>query len=75
MGSIAEFNRRAATGRQSAEKYCKEWAVEIDAKSKDLAEQLTAKKIDKKTYNLRRVTLNNETKDLNSCISKVNKTD
>jgi len=73
MGSIADFNRHAVQGKQSAEKYCKDWAGEIDKKSKDLTEQHKLGKIDTKTYNVRRVALNNEVKDLNNCIAKVNK--
>ena len=73
MGSISDFNRHAAQGKQAAEKYCKDWAKEIEEKGKALSEQLKLNRIDAKTYNWQRVTLNNEIKDLNSCVAKVNK--
>ena len=72
MGSIVEFNRYAAQGREAAQKYCRDWAVQIEAKGKELAEQLKTNKIDKKTYNMKRSVLNMEIKDLNSCIEKAN---
>ena len=73
MHSITEFNKYASSGKQAAEKYCRDWATELDAKGKDLSEQYKLKKIDAKTYNQKRVFLNTETKDLNSCIEKVKK--
>ena len=71
MGSIAEFNKSAAMGKEAAQRYCKEWSAQIDAKSKELADQLKANKIDKKMYNIKRSNLNVEIKDLNSCIAKI----
>ena len=73
MGSVNEFNKKAALGREAAKKYCKDWAAEIEARGKDLSEQLKANKIDKKVYNIKRSNLNVEIKDLNSCIEKANK--
>jgi len=73
MGSIDGFNRHAAFGRSAAEKYCAGWASEIERKGRELTELFKAKLIDVKSYNVKRSVLNCDTKDLNSCIAKVNK--
>lgn len=72
MGTIMEFNRHAAYGKASAEKYCKEWSMDLEKRSKELSDQLRVNRIDTKTYNQRRLAMNNETKDLNSCVQKIN---
>ena len=73
MGSVMEFNKYAVQGKAAAELYCKNWAKELEVKGKELSEQLKAKKIDVKVYNIKRSVLNADTRDLNSCIEKVNK--
>jgi len=73
MGSIIEFNRYASTGRAEAEKYCKIWKMDLDKRNKEIADLLKANKIDNKTYNQKRLGLNNEIKDLNKCVGMLNK--
>jgi len=73
MGSISEFNKQAALGRAAAEKYCKDWSKELAVKGQNLSEQYKNRQINMKTYNARRSLLNEDIKDLNSCVEKINK--
>jgi len=73
LKSISEFNKHAALGRPAAERYCREWSKELDAKGKELSEQLKNKRIDARTYNIKRSYLNTQIKELNSCVEKVNR--
>ena len=73
MGSIIEFNRKAALGRDAADQYCTVWRRELETRGKDLAEQLKAKSIDARMYNIKRSNLNNDIKDFNNCYAKVKK--
>ena len=73
MGSISEFNKQAALGRAAAEKYCKDWSRELAVKGRHLSEQYKNRQIDMKAYNAKRSLLNEDIKDLNSCVEKINK--
>ena len=73
MFSVTGFNKAATMGRPTAEKYCKDWSKDMEARGKDLTMQLKTGKIDKANYNRKRSQINAEVKDLNGCIQKVNK--
>jgi hypothetical protein len=68
-----EFNKHAKNARTDAEKYCKLWKMDVDKRSKELNDLVRANKMDPKTFNQKRLALNNEVKDLNKCVDLLNK--
>jgi hypothetical protein len=62
-----------AGGRNAAVKYCQDWKGEVDNEGKNLSAQLKTGAIDMKTYNQKRLALNQHTNELNLCVSAMNK--
>jgi len=71
--SISGYNTAAKQGKAAALKYCQAWQLELTKEGVELATNLTSKKIDKNTYNIKRESLNNKTKELNECIQAINR--
>jgi len=60
-------------GKESGMQYCQEWKRELDEESRILQEKLKKGEIDLKIYNQKRIKLNQQTADLNGCITAMNK--
>lgn len=71
--STAGYNKEAKRGRDEAMKYCHAWQREIMRASSNLIADLSSKKINQATYNLKRAELNKQTESLNDCIAAVNR--
>jgi hypothetical protein len=62
-----------AGGRNGAVKYCQDWKTDIDNEGKDLSAKLKSGAIDMKTYNQKRLALNQYSNELNVCVAAMNK--
>jgi hypothetical protein len=61
------------SGKRVAMKYCSDWKAELDTEGKNLAEQLKSGAIDQRLFNQKRLSLNQQTVELNSSILALNK--
>ena len=71
--SIMGFNEIAKKGKEAAHRYCQNWRAELNTEGTELARELAAKKITVGQYNYKREKINQRTKDLNECITAMNK--
>jgi len=71
--SIKGYNEATKDGKEAAVEFCQNWQRLIRRDSLELAQNMTAKKIELAFYNKKRKELNDETKNLNDCIKSLNK--
>jgi len=60
-------------GKSVAIKYCQDWKREIENEGKALSEQLKKGAIEQRIFNQKRLALNQQTSELNNCITALNK--